>query len=129
MRRFDLDGDARITFAEFAEAMTPVQPDVIQNPFRFTTTHKIYGDPLMTPGMARSIQHEDTKLQMRSFDVTSGEKTVPSALKQSRIVEDSQNTTLQISANDWNRDAFGSDFKSPMRGMGTSSSRKLLPKY
>ena len=37
MRRFDLDGDAKLSFTEFAEALTPMQPDVIQNPFRFTT--------------------------------------------------------------------------------------------
>lgn len=29
MRRFDLDGDAQISFAEFQEALTPCQPDVI----------------------------------------------------------------------------------------------------
>ena len=29
MRRFDLDGDARLSFTEFAEALTPMQPDVI----------------------------------------------------------------------------------------------------
>ena len=34
MRRFDLDGDAQISFAEFAEALTPIQPDVILNPSR-----------------------------------------------------------------------------------------------
>ncbi len=34
MRRFDLDGDAKLTFAEFAEALTPVQPSLILNPFR-----------------------------------------------------------------------------------------------
>ena len=34
MRRFDLDGDAQISFAEFSEALTPIQPDVIQNPSR-----------------------------------------------------------------------------------------------
>ena len=33
MRRFDLDGDAKMSFTEFAEALTPIQPDVIQNPF------------------------------------------------------------------------------------------------
>ena len=37
MRRFDLDGDAKLSFTEFAEALTPMQPDVIQNPFRFPT--------------------------------------------------------------------------------------------
>ena len=37
MRRFDLDGDARLSFTEFAEALTPMQPDVIQNPFRHIT--------------------------------------------------------------------------------------------
>ena len=36
MRRFDLDGDAQISFAEFSEALTPIQPDVIQNPLRHT---------------------------------------------------------------------------------------------
>ena len=35
MRRFDLDGDAKLTFAEFSEALSPIQPDVIQNPFRY----------------------------------------------------------------------------------------------
>ena len=34
MRRFDLDGDAKLSFQEFAEALTPIQPDVIQNPKR-----------------------------------------------------------------------------------------------
>ena len=34
MRRFDLDGDAKLSFTEFTEALTPIQPDVIQNPFR-----------------------------------------------------------------------------------------------
>lgn len=34
MRRFDLDGDAKLSFTEFAEALTPIQPDVVQNPFR-----------------------------------------------------------------------------------------------
>ena len=37
MRRFDLDGDAKLSFTEFAEALTPMQPDVIQNPFRYIT--------------------------------------------------------------------------------------------
>jgi len=35
MRRFDLDGDAKLNFQEFAEALMPIQPDVVQNPFRF----------------------------------------------------------------------------------------------
>lgn len=34
MRRFDLDGDAKVSFQEFVEALTPVQPDVVQNPLR-----------------------------------------------------------------------------------------------
>ena len=34
MRRFDLDGDAKLSFTEFAEALTPIQPDIIENPFR-----------------------------------------------------------------------------------------------
>jgi hypothetical protein len=34
MRRFDLDGDAKLTFKEFAEALTPVQPSLILDPFR-----------------------------------------------------------------------------------------------
>ena len=29
MRRFDLDGDAKITFSEFVEALSPVMPDII----------------------------------------------------------------------------------------------------
>lgn len=29
MRRFDLDGDAKLTFNEFSEALTPIQPDVV----------------------------------------------------------------------------------------------------
>ena len=29
MRRFDLDGDAKLSFTEFSEALTPIQPDVI----------------------------------------------------------------------------------------------------
>ena len=35
MRRFDLDGDAKISFQEFVEGVSPVQPDVIQEPFRY----------------------------------------------------------------------------------------------
>ena len=35
MRRFDLDGDAKLSFNEFAEAIMPIQPDVVQNPFRY----------------------------------------------------------------------------------------------
>ena len=35
MRRFDLDGDAKVSFREFAEALTPVQPDIITNPVRY----------------------------------------------------------------------------------------------
>ena len=34
MRRFDLDGDAKLSFTEFSEALTPIQPDVILNPYR-----------------------------------------------------------------------------------------------
>ena len=34
MRRFDLDGDAKVSFQEFVEALTPVQPDVVLNPVR-----------------------------------------------------------------------------------------------
>ena len=29
MRRFDLDGDAKLSFVEFAEALSPMQPDII----------------------------------------------------------------------------------------------------
>ena len=29
MRRFDLDGDAKLSFTEFTEALTPIQPDVV----------------------------------------------------------------------------------------------------
>ena len=35
MRRFDLDGDAKLSFMEFEEALTPIQPDIVQNAFRF----------------------------------------------------------------------------------------------
>ena len=38
MRRFDLDGDAKLSFTEFAEALNPIQPDIIQNPTRFTVS-------------------------------------------------------------------------------------------
>ena len=40
MRRFDLDGDAKLSFQEFAEALTPIQPDVIQNPQRHSMVGK-----------------------------------------------------------------------------------------
>ena len=40
MRRFDLDGDAKLSFQEFAEALTPIQPDVIQNPLRHSYVGK-----------------------------------------------------------------------------------------
>ena len=29
MRRFDLDGDSKITFSEFVEALKPVSPEII----------------------------------------------------------------------------------------------------
>jgi len=37
MRRFDLDGDAKLSFTEFAEALSPIQPDIIQNAQRHNT--------------------------------------------------------------------------------------------
>ena len=40
MRRFDLDGDAKLSFQEFAEALTPIQPDVIQHPQRHSYVGK-----------------------------------------------------------------------------------------
>ena len=40
MRRFDLDGDAKLSFQEFAEALTPIQPDVIQNAQRHSHVGK-----------------------------------------------------------------------------------------
>lgn len=49
MRRFDLDGDAKLSFREFAEALTPIQPDVIQNPFRHSMqTNSHLGNTLNT---------------------------------------------------------------------------------
>ena len=40
MRRFDLDGDAKISFNEFVEALTPVQPDIVTNPVRYCPGRK-----------------------------------------------------------------------------------------
>ena len=34
MRRFDLDGDAKISFNEFVEGIAPLQPGIIRQPFR-----------------------------------------------------------------------------------------------
>lgn len=65
MRRFDLDGDARLTFQEFAEALTPVQPSLIADPYR-----SLRGEsPVRTIDCAnRRASFDQTDHSHRSFD-------------------------------------------------------------
>jgi Ca2+-binding EF-hand superfamily protein len=65
MRRFDLDGDARLTFQEFTEALTPVQPSLIADPYR-----SLRGEsPVRTIDCAkRRASFDQTDQSHRSFD-------------------------------------------------------------
>ena len=72
MRRFDLDGDAKVSFQEFIEALTPVQPDVILNPIRNFPEKRIRtvsshsnnnrtNDELMTSTIKEEVNEKDNK--------------------------------------------------------------------
>ena len=58
MRRFDLDGDAKISFQEFVEALTPVQVDLIPNPKRHHFRGQLNEDTQLNKDMI-SILRQD----------------------------------------------------------------------
>ena len=75
MRRFDLDGDAKISFQEFVEALTPVQPDIIRNPLRNyperrnrSVSRHSYRDELMTATINEEVNERDNKRDTNTIE-------------------------------------------------------------
>ena len=101
MRRFDLDGDAKLSFTEFAEALTPIQPDVIQNPFRH---HTRMGNTL------NSTIHDNLRAtSLRSIDeIPNSERQAcqevdqKQSIQQQQDFEDHKTGVMEITADDWN---------------------------
>lgn len=63
MRRFDLDGDAKISFAEFVEGLTPVQPDIVQQPKR-KPRESLHS--MNSPMTSNQISENDMKRSMQA---------------------------------------------------------------